>query len=578
LQLRVLLIYHPAVVFEKIASIVRLHAGDDMKRVFYFRLLFLFLLTTLAIPGCGELLCEAPVFSPVPGTYNSDQHVSLSTTTEGAAIYYTTDGTAPTTGSTLYSSAIPVTGNGTTITIKAIAVKSGMKNSSVASGTFAISSSAGTLQWTWVSGDSINNQAGVYGAQGSGSASSKPGARNGGMSWIDSSGALWIFGGEGIDSSGNSGLLNDLWKYDPGTGQWTWVSGSGTISQTGVYGAQGTGSSSVLPGSRVKGVTWIDVSGNLWLFGGTGYAAANYGALNDLWKFNPSTGIWTWVSGDNTANLHGIYGTLGTAAVLNKPGARSGSVSWIDSSGNLWLFGGDGYSASSTGELNDLWKFDTSTGEWTWVSGDAGIDQPGVYGTKGTAVASNKPGSRDGSVSWVDASGRFWLFGGNGIDANGNIGALNDLWRFDPSTVDWTWISGDGMFNQSGIYGTKGSAAASTKPGARDGSASWIDSSNDLWLFGGNGFDAGGNGGLMNDLWKFNPSTGQWSWVSGSNGINQSSVFGTKGTANSTNMPGSRDNGVSWLDSSGTLWLFGGAGLDAAGNSVLFNDLWKFQP
>jgi len=547
-----------------------------MKRFIYFWLFILFAIP--GIPGCAQLLCETPVFSPIPGTYSSDQQVSLSTTTEGAVIYYTTDGSVPTTGSTAYSSPIPVTGNGTTVTIKAIAVKSGMKNSSVASGTFTISSSAGTLQWTWVSGDNANNQAGVYGAQGTGSASGKPGARNGGMSWIDSSGALWVFGGEGIDSSGNSGLLNDLWKYDPATVQWTWVSGSDTISQTGIYGAQGTGSSSSIPGSRVKGVIWRDLSGNLWLFGGTGYAAANYGALNDLWKFSPTTGIWTWVSGDNTANQPGVYGTQGIAVALNKPGARNGSVTWIDSSGNLWLFGGDGYGAVSIGELNDLWKFDVSANEWTWVFGDEGIDQSGVYGTKGAAGASNKPGARDGSVSWIDSSGRVWLFGGNGVDANGNIGALNDLWRFDTLTDEWTWISGDSMFNQSGIYGTKGSAAASTKPGARDGSVSWIDSSGNLWLFGGNGFDASGNGGLMNDLWKFSPSTGQWSWVSGSNRVNQSSVFGTKGTASSSNMPGSRDNGVSWLDSSGRFWLFGGAGYDSIGNSVLFNDLWKFQP
>jgi hypothetical protein len=66
--------------------------------------------------------------------------------------------------------------------------------------------------------------------------------------------------------------------------------------------------------------------------------------------------------------------------------------------------------------------------------------------------------------------------------------------------------------------------------------------------------------------------------VSGNNTINKSSVYGTKGTASTSNMPGSRDSSASWIDSSGNLWLFAGEGFDAAGNFVLFNDLWKFEP
>ncbi len=49
----------------------------------------------------------------------------------------------------------------------------------------------------------------------------------------------------------------------------------------------------------------------------------------------------------------------GQGASNNTPGARSNSVSWTDTSGNLWLFGGYGYDANVTlGLLNDLWEFD----------------------------------------------------------------------------------------------------------------------------------------------------------------------------------------------------------------------------
>ena len=74
-----------------------------------------------------------PTFTPAAGTYASAQSVELNTTTAGATIYYTTDGTDPTTSSSVYSSAISVS---TTTTIKAMAVKNGMDNSAVASATY----------------------------------------------------------------------------------------------------------------------------------------------------------------------------------------------------------------------------------------------------------------------------------------------------------------------------------------------------------------------------------------------------------------------------------------------------------
>lgn len=77
----------------------------------------------------------SPTFSPAAGTYTSAQSVALSTTTSGATIRYTTDGTTPTASSTAYASPISVA---STQTIKAIAIKSGLYNSSVASATYTI--------------------------------------------------------------------------------------------------------------------------------------------------------------------------------------------------------------------------------------------------------------------------------------------------------------------------------------------------------------------------------------------------------------------------------------------------------
>jgi uncharacterized repeat protein (TIGR02543 family) len=142
--------------------------------------------------------------------------------------------------------------------------------------------------------------------------------------------------------------------WTPGT--WTWMSGSNSRNQPGVYGTQGVAAGVNVPGAREGAVSWIDGSGNLWLFGGYGETSGYTTELNDLWKFDGTN--CTWVSGSSSRNQPGGYGTRGVAAGSNVPGSRYGAISWIDGSGNLWLFGGYGYdSAGNLGYLNDLWEF-----------------------------------------------------------------------------------------------------------------------------------------------------------------------------------------------------------------------------
>ena len=76
-----------------------------------------------------------PAFSVASGAVNSGTEVTISCATEGAKIYYTTDGSEPTASSTEYTAAISVTA---AVTLKAIAVKSGMNGSAVASVSYTI--------------------------------------------------------------------------------------------------------------------------------------------------------------------------------------------------------------------------------------------------------------------------------------------------------------------------------------------------------------------------------------------------------------------------------------------------------
>lgn len=85
-------------------------------------------------------LVASPVAAPAAGNYSTTQTVSLTTATAGAAIYYTTDGSTPTSASTLYVSPLTVSST----TLNAVAVKSGLGNSPVMTATYTISATVAT--------------------------------------------------------------------------------------------------------------------------------------------------------------------------------------------------------------------------------------------------------------------------------------------------------------------------------------------------------------------------------------------------------------------------------------------------
>src|SRR6266481_3683663 len=83
----------------------------------------------------GASAVATPTFSPGGGTYTGSVTVTISDSTIGATIYYTTDGSTPTTSSAVYSSALTFT---QTTTLNAMAAATGMTNSAVASATYTV--------------------------------------------------------------------------------------------------------------------------------------------------------------------------------------------------------------------------------------------------------------------------------------------------------------------------------------------------------------------------------------------------------------------------------------------------------
>ena len=100
-------------------------------------------------PVSGKQTVATPAFSVASGEIVSGTEVTITCGTEGAKIYYTTDGTEPTASGTEYENAISIT---EAITLKAIAVKDGMNNSAVASASYTVKETVATPAFSVESG------------------------------------------------------------------------------------------------------------------------------------------------------------------------------------------------------------------------------------------------------------------------------------------------------------------------------------------------------------------------------------------------------------------------------------------
>lgn len=493
---------------------------------------------------------------------------------------------------------------------------------------------AGNNEWAWIAGSNTGAQTpGVYGQLALPAPANTPGERMSTVNWTDTEGNLWLFGNNpGTDAAGKVGFLDDVWEFNTAFQQWIWMAGSSKLPASGTYGWSGlpavppvfgtyqTPAAGTTPGALQNPQQWTDKQGNLWLFGGTEYRIINFKTnsitLGALWKFDVATHQWAWMGGSSneSGTAPGVYGTLGQADPANTPGGRTGAVTWTDGSGRLWLFGGNGFDAAGVQRwLNDLWMFDPTTLEWTWIAGSDRLPAqggaPAVFGTLGVPAAGNTPPGLQASFVWTDQGGSVWLFGGSdSIVYNTGTGSQvestysNDLWKFDASTHQWAWMGGSGTLDGDplpGVYGTRGKPSPTNLPGGRahGNGYSWIDSSGKLWLFGGSGYDSTSDTAELNDLWEFDRSTDQWTWmggpahfqtVSGPNGTQQlcesgslscavPGVYGVLATPAAGNIPGTRLGASLWTDKSGDVWLFGGWGVDSVGTWGDLNDLWKFD-
>jgi hypothetical protein len=93
--------------------------------------------------------------------------------------------------------------------------------------------------------------------------------------------------------------------------------------------------------------------------------------------------------------------------------------------GFIWVYGGQASVGSPAAPSDALWRYNTASRMWMWVTGTASTSSilP-VYNVLGATTATSTPGSRGAlSTVLVDPKSNLWLYGGSC-----SVGAPSDLW------------------------------------------------------------------------------------------------------------------------------------------------------
>ena len=344
------------------------------------------------------------------------------------------------------------------------------------------------------------------------------------------------------------------------------------------------------PGSRESAASWMDQSGQAWMFGGVGfdkYPSEGVHVLDELWKFNLVQQEWSLISvkGQNKNNLPSPGGIHSAAACgvhnlvfVTFGGENSfGQVSnelWIfDIQNANWLqlqsasgpvarkqmaywclhdeiiiFGGI---AENNIILNDMWRFSLLKFKWTEIDLGKSLDMPPRPGSV--------PPGRSGPLCWKTLHNQLYMFSGKTIEKEEHgpkTYFLPDMWVFNITDMTWYLIINDANSNYD-------------IPRPRIDGICWNDKGS-LWLYGGMTCQSQSKTcSILSDLWIFSLDTHQWSHA------NKESISYTPSCSrmNKNNSPGRRYGSISWSHQ-GLKLLFGGLGIDKRNRTSYLDDLW----
>ena len=261
-----------------------------------------------------------------------------------------------------------------------------------------------------------------------------------------------LFGGR--SASGYN--YEDLWEWDPTTGDWTERSAAGTH-----------------PAARAQqGMVYQKSTGKILLYGGGRSTAPSSDgtsvsmSFGDTWQLDPATATWTAMSPTSSPSVRHDFGLV-----------------WDSGRNKAVFFGGMQVDiAGATGvPKEDTWEWDPALGTWTERT-----------------LASSKPGQRYGhAMAFDDVGGKVLVFGGWDMQTTKS---KNDLWSWDPASGSWTQVLSG---SESGVASARSWASMIYDPArSRLDLVAGLVQSTDIYSYGFFG---------TNDVWEINPATAAFS-------------------------------------------------------------------
>src|SRR5262245_5307923 len=274
---------------------------------------------------------------------------------------------------------------------------------------------------------------------------------------------LLLWGGSGITDTPTGTrytFLNDWWRFELATGQWSMLSQSGDHQRAPENGQDGE-----LPSPRYTPV-FLSLADTLFLFGGYTEDSRGKRKLNDAWMYEDAK----WSRVDET-------GPTGYAAGASWPGPRYGCM-FASFGRKAFVFGG----FSDAGDHNDLWEFDAGTHQWRLLSPESSSEEMPLARYCGAFAYDQR---------------KLFLFGGRSRrNARANY---NDLWTFDLDHQRWDCLTPNRLphrYDASASFPAYHAKASSAVAGG------------DWYIWGGEGAR-----GHVSDFWRLSFSTFEWELV-----------------------------------------------------------------
>lgn len=281
-------------------------------------------------------------------------------------------------------------------------------------------------------------------------------------------------------------------------GEWTWMAGSAT-SDLPVYGTQGVPAMGNTPPNPNTASHWVDLDGNLWLYGGFTGVGVTGTEYQDMWKYDVTNNTWIWMSGPgNNVSVASNFGTIGSFSPTSRPRGSWGlwhsgqTVTWVTPNGDLWMTIYDiiptGQFSSATG--SSTWKYSTTLNQWACM-------HKGGYnlGTMGIPAATNSPQPAYSQTAWVSDDGNLWLY----------ESWSGKMWSFNTTTNMWTYQCGS--ISATAVVGTIGVYSPNNQPENKKFFQHWKSDDGTFYCLGTTDFQPNSNTVTM---WQFDPTIEQW--------------------------------------------------------------------